>query len=87
MSHHLAHGSRAVLLPWSGAAVLVVAVVVAHRTTTTVALDALVASGALVVVMGAASAYLELRARAAAPGRSAIRAASTGVSRRGERSP
>ncbi len=87
VSHHLAHGSRAVLLPWSGAAVLVVAVVVAHRTTTTVALDALVASGALVVVMGAASAYLELRARAAAPGRSAIRAASTGVSRRGERSP
>lgn len=63
VSHHLAHRSRAVLLPWIGAGVLVVAVIVAHRTATAVAVDALVASGSLVVLMGTASLALERRAR------------------------
>ncbi|HVC26487.1 MAG TPA: hypothetical protein VND23_12090 [Acidimicrobiales bacterium] len=65
VGHHLAHRSRAVLLPWAGAAVLVVAVTVAHRTPTAVAIDALVASCSLVVILGIASVALESRPRRA----------------------
>ena len=63
VSHHLAHRSGAVLLPWVGCAVLVVAVVAAHGSPTVVALDALAASGSLLCLLGAASARLERRPR------------------------
>ncbi|HUY30415.1 MAG TPA: hypothetical protein VMV02_05420 [Acidimicrobiales bacterium] len=63
VGHHLAHRSRAVLWSWAGAAVLLVAVLVAHATPTQVALDALVATGSLTVLLGAVSLALEGRSR------------------------
>ncbi len=86
VSHHLAHRSAAVLLPWAGAGALVAAVVVAHGSTTSVALDALAASGALLAALAATSVWLERHAAPVAS-RRGRRIAAPVVSPDGARSP
>jgi O-antigen/teichoic acid export membrane protein len=61
VSHQLAHRSLATLLPWAGTAALIVGVFVAHATPTEVAVDALIASGGLMVLLSGASLFLERR--------------------------
>jgi O-antigen/teichoic acid export membrane protein len=59
VSHHLAHASKAIFLPWVGTGLLTVLVFTAHGSLTSVAVDALCSTGALVVIMGVASACIE----------------------------
>jgi len=87
VSHHLAHRSTAVVLPWGGAGGLVVAVVAAHGSTTSVALDALVTSGALVLALAVASFWLERDPAPPGPLRGCRRIGGAAISSGGERSP
>jgi O-antigen/teichoic acid export membrane protein len=61
VSHHLAHTSRTIYLPWIGAVFLLGLVFVAHGSVTSIAWDALASTGMLTFIMGGASVYLERR--------------------------
>ncbi|MDA8291823.1 MAG: hypothetical protein M0Z33_09125 [Actinomycetota bacterium] len=81
VGHHLAHRSRAVLWSWAGAAVLLAAVFLEHRSPTAVALDALVATGSLTLVLATTSVVLEARSRERARerGRATVQPAPAGA--------
>ena len=61
LSHHLAHRSRMITLTWLGAALLTGSVMLVHGTPLEVALDALLSSGSLLVILGGVSIHLERR--------------------------